>query len=251
MHRRNAQTCRRRRQGTALRRGDAFRFTSLGRVGYWRADREITLNATDVSAIGDLFGSNDATQATAANQAAYSAAGFNGRPCLDYGAGGAKGYVTPSITLGTHTFCFVGQCNAATGYVITQINDGLNGYIFGASAGPAIHVRRGADGSNKNVTAANWLRDGVQRSVTRTFDGTHAGHLAYRNGRVEPATNGAGTADPGTATVAGALYLGCQQTITNALRGLACQWVVFSSAARPDQLVRMNACDRARWHYPA
>jgi hypothetical protein len=192
-----------------------------------------------VSAWADQSGNgNHATQATAANQPLFSVAAFGGYSALDYGVGATFGLATPSVTLGTHSFAAAIRGDASNGYIVVQNNDGTSGYLFGRSP-HAGRVARGANTTDKDA-AANWAADAARCTVGKTFDGTAAGHLIYKNGADIGAVPGALNADPGTSTVAGPLYVGNNQAFTTSLRGLMRELMAFSSPVPPAVMLALH-----------
>jgi hypothetical protein len=194
-----------------------------------------------VTQISDLTGlTNHATQATAANMAIGRMVAFNGRPSLDFGAGTAFGYATPSVSLsGAHFIFAIVRGDASCGYVIVHVADsGPGSFLFGSSSGASL-VRR-TNYSFRNVTAANWLRDATRHTAGYTCDGTiNAGHVLYRDGAVEPSTDSASTGNPGTGATAGPLYIGNNQSLTNSIRGLLAGWVVGTGAVSAVDMRRL------------
>lgn len=253
MFRRGWQASRRRRFNGAVKTGDPRKFKSYGLLVWLRADRGITLNVTHVSAIADQSGNgNHATQGTAANQAAYSATGWSGKPCLDYGSGGAKGYATPSVSLGAFGFFEVLRGDATSGYCLVHetANGIVNANYFYLQSGSSSYIAKSSVTSGKNVSAT-WASDGVKRSIGKTYNGTHATHRVYSNGvDTNAANSGAGSGDPGTAPRAGALYIGCAETITSSIKGLWAETVVYSSAPPASVAWRLHRRHKAVWALP-
>ena len=181
---------------------------------------------------------NHATQAVGANQPTYSAAGLNGRPCLDWGASppAGMGLVTPSITYGPFTVFMVLNAVAGFGYPCAHWNaGGQQDYIYRQTA--SFYVNRAGGASSRNVSsaggAATWLVG--SRVLTRRFDGTHAGNIARTIGATvwtpfdAPALGG-GANDGGVATVAGAVAIGNHPSTIEAFRGTIAEVIIFNRA---------------------
>ena len=248
MVRRGFQSARRKASRGDRYRGAAHRFAAFGKVGYWRTDRGITLNGSDISSIDDIFGALDATQAVAANQPAYAATGWVGLPCADYGATGTKGLGTANVSIGINTMIAVVQGNASSGYVMTQ--KATDNYIFGG-INSSIRANRGTDASQRNVAGGVWVRDSVKKQVASTFNGTHATHLALVNG-IDTGAASVTTADPGTGAGSGAVGLGCNATDLTGftLRGLGVEWQMWSQPMPPSILRRQYKRQKAEWKLP-
>ncbi len=216
-------------------------------VGTYNTDQ--TWKAT-VAAWDDLsYTGNNAVEATASRQVLYSSAGFNGRPCLDWGVGGsARGLSTPSLTIGPHSLFIIGRGDVNSEYAAVHINDGgVNGSYTYCFAGFSTNVYRGSVVSSFNVTGANaWFSDGVRRSVCVSFDGTHAGHALYRDAVAVTPTGGTGN-DPGTTTVSGALHIGRNQTPASTFRGVMSGIILANRAWTSDEVATIHAYAIARF----
>jgi hypothetical protein len=230
----------------AIERGHPRKFLAYGGIGWWNVYALTGQTAANINGFVDQFGgSKDATQATDANRWAFNATGWNGKPCADTGAGTTKGYVTPSVTFGTHSFLevWMGTNGAAGGFLFSHTAN-MENYIWSAVT-PSSRVFRGSSASTKEVTLT-WLRDGVRKTFARTFDGTHATHRIYLQGLDVAATNGGSTSDPGTATVTDPLFIGTRSGTT----GVVGSWgetVVYSKAMPPPIVKRMSNRQRALW----
>lgn len=194
-----------------------------------------------VSAWADQSGNaNHWTQSTATRQPVFSLAGYGGRPCLSTEGSTVLGMETPSVTFGAHSVIMAtyGTNAGAAGFVFVQKDDGANGYLF-SSNGPSSQVARAGNASRREVSAT-WVRDGVRKTVGRTFGGTHVTHRLYVSGLDVSPTNGSLIVDPGSTTIAGALYLGNRQTYNLGCPGLHSEIIVFSSAVPPDVMLALH-----------
>jgi hypothetical protein len=230
----------------AIDKGHPRKFLAYGGIGWWNVFAITGLTASNINGFVDQFGGGiNATQATDASRAASSATGWNGKPCADYGNVAGRGYATPSVSFGVHSALFVGQGNAACGYLWTQSNDATAGHMF-STDGCASSVTRGGVTSGRSQT--NWMRLSVKKTVGRTFGGTHATHKLYSMGvDLAAATCGAGN-DPGTgAGTAGPVYICNQQTTTNGFRGLWAEMILYSSVLPPEIMKRISNRQRALW----
>lgn len=179
--------------------------------------------------LGDLTGNGrNAVQATAAACAIARAVGFNGKPCLDFGSGTTFGYAISNITLGPYTLFAIVRGDASSEYLAVHITDAsTNGSYTYCQLANASSIARGSVVSQRRVNAT-WLADGTRRSVGISFDGTHAGHVIYRNGVAEVPVDGPATSDPGTGTVNGTLHIGRSQAGGNGFRGRIAGWAIFN-----------------------
>jgi hypothetical protein len=231
----------------AIDRGHPCKFRAYGAIGWWNVFRISSFNGSKAITFTDLFGGGlDATQSTDAKRATFDGTGWNGKPCVDFGNVGTIGYVTANVSLGTSTMICVVSGLSNAQYVMTHDTD--NNYIFG-NASASIRANRGANASQKAVNAT-WVRDSVKKQVARTFNGTHATHRALVNGVDQNATDLTFTADPGTGTASAPIGLGCTSAVTTTFRGLATEWIVYSTAMAPNVLRRIYNRQRALWPMP-
>lgn len=169
-----------------------------------------------VDTVNDLSGnSNHGSKSVVTKQPLIRPGAFNGLVTWDHESGGAgKGLDTPSLTLGTFTLFEVLKMTAGANTYISVHNNDVGTHSMYDGIGPSLRVVRAGVTSGKNVSAA-WISSGSPLiSVCQTFGGTHATHLAYKNGVLQSTTNTAAN-DPGTSTVAGALHIGHWQDETS------------------------------------
>jgi hypothetical protein len=219
--------------------------TELSGCVLWLDAMDLTSIAKDgsnlVSAWNDKSGNaNHAVQATGANQPTYSAAGFGGNPCIDWGDGAvaARQMVTPGMTYGVFTTFLVLKGLANLGYAYThEATSGSNREYLVSDANPHMLVRRGAGPVSArqitplstNTSGTLFLRDSTRHVVTWQFDGSHSGHTLRCDGHTEQAaTYTTNNGSPGTATNSGVVYIGGNETLVNPWRGLIAEVVVFS-----------------------
>jgi hypothetical protein len=220
------------------------------------------LDAADISSItkdgSDLVSQwNDksgnakhAVQATGANQPTYSASGFNGRPCIDWGNGAVVARsmaTTSSITLGTYTSVAVVRGDVSGGYLWTHVTDSANGsYVF--QRNHSSRVIRAAGTSAKAVLSvpSTWLADGAKRIVTVTFGGLQASHL-FRLDGVNQQTVDTTIGNPGTATVSGTFFVGNNQIPGSPFRGVIAELIIFDRALSDGEIVQVERYLAKKW----
>jgi hypothetical protein len=157
----------------------------------------------------DSGGGKDAAQATGANQPTYRTNVVNGRPVVRFD-GTNDWMATPSLTFGAFTAFYVYRGTAgllAEHSASAVVNDGDYFYPPG---GAHTLVRRGGGTLLSSYDVSPNLADNAWRLVTRRHDGTHAGHALYVGGTLQGKSTVYNSADPGTATVSAALYLGAR-----------------------------------------
>lgn len=185
---------------------------------------------------------NHAVQATASRQPLLSVAGFGGYSAIDYGVGTTFGFATPSITIGANTKLGALRGDASSGWAMTHmaVANGQGSEVFARSNASISHVPLAGAGSKSAKTiSATWLADGVRRTFAVAFNGTHASHLAYRNGVLDATTDVAAN-DPGAGAQSGPLYIGANEAFTASLRGLYREAMLFSSALPPAVILALH-----------
>jgi len=189
-----------------------------------------------------------ATQAVGANQPTYSATGFGGLPCIDWGAGAASRKLDiPSITYGPHTIFVVLRGDASAGYFWVHLNDSTD-YLYG-NTNIASGVVRSAVSTYKNPVPSAWLRDSTRRIVTRSFGGLHGSHLIYGNG-LRYTTTDQSAGDPGTGTVAGACYIGTNQGGAVSWTGVIAEVILFDRALSDGERTLVEQYLARKWGIP-
>jgi hypothetical protein len=218
-----------------------------GCVCWLRGDLGITLNGGNVAAWADQSGNgNNAVQATAGNQPAYSATGYDGLPCVDWGTGaGGRDLVVASLSLGLYTMVGAIRADAVSGYFLVHNSDTTNGsYIYGI-ANNAFNINGAGVDSGYNVVA-NWLSDGVRRTVSVNYGGTHATHFSWRNGTpdVDVSTN---AGEPGSGVATGPLYLGNSQANTGLYKGVMAEVIVYNRSLSAQELTLVHTYLKSRY----
>jgi hypothetical protein len=193
-----------------------------------------------VSAWADQSGNgNHATQATAAQQPVFSLAGYGGHPGLHYGGGLAKGLATGAIALnGAQTLMGAMQGAVGTAWVLVHIavQATANGSeVFGRTGGHAAASRANVR-STKTASPAAYLSDGLRHTFAMTCDGTHAGHLLYRDGAAYTTVTALAN-DTGAASASGVLSIGNNPTFTNGVQQYMHE-VMAWDASLPASVVR-------------
>lgn len=216
----------------------------------WAAGTYATNNIYEPLAaqVVDVSGkSNHGSEATAANRFILRAVGFNGKPCLDSGAASTLGLQTPTISIGVGFYFIVVQGNASTQYVLLHGADNApsHSYIWGSTGNSLQNIRSNVL-SAKNVSA-NWIRDGVRKTVCMAFNGTHASNLGYVDGVQVSTTDTAATNDPGVGVVTSPLYIGYSQNKTIGIRGKIAGYLAGNRAPSAFDVARLHAYAARRY----
>lgn len=181
--------------------------------------------------VDDISGNaNHASESTAANRPLLRAAAFNGKPALDFGVGTTFGLTTPNVSYGPHTILIALRGDASSGYACTHgtVGGASYDYIFCQNTAGSLIFRSGL-GTGRNVSAT-WLSDGARRTVVRSFNGTVATHLLYRNGVADTTSSSVVNNDPGTDALSGPFRIGYDHAKAGSFRGLICGWAVLNRA---------------------
>jgi hypothetical protein len=216
-------------------------------VLWLRADMGITLNGSNVSTWADQSGNgNNAVQAVPGNQPAYSAAGFNGHPCVDWGTGAvSRGLTVPSLTLGRNTVIGAIREDAVGGYFVVFNNDITNGFYIYGITGFAFDLNRAGVDSGYNVVT-NWLSDGVPRTVSVNYGGTHATHFSWRNGTPDVDVSTV-AGEPGSGVATGPLYLGNNQAGAGQYKGVMAEVLVYDRSLTTAELTVVHAYLKSKY----
>jgi hypothetical protein len=196
-----------------------------------------------------------ATEAVGANQPTYSATGFGGLPCLDWGAGAvaARKLTTPAISYGVFTIFVVARGDSATGYCYVHDSDnGTNREYMLSDLSPNFNVRRGGVQSCRTVgmlsSSGIFLRDATRRMVTRQFNGLHSGNIIRTDGHAEQAaTFSTLSGDPGTAASSAAVYIGNRQSADLAFRGVFAEFIIYNRVLTEGEIVLVEQYLSTKW----
>jgi hypothetical protein len=236
-------------RGLARTRAVPFQPTELADlVGWWHAEQGVTLDASTggVSAWADQSGQgNHLVQATGAVQPTLQTSS----PIADKTAiklSGSQSMGTAAFGLGAFTFVTLVRATGTGGMVYetsTNIvsNDGND--LWG-STGATMGVKRGGVVSAKDLST-NWINDATPHAVAQRYDGTHAGHQLWIDGKQQTMANFGTPNDPGTATTTQPLFLGSRNNTTGFLAGYVRQVVLYNRALTDDELVEVSAYLRA------
>jgi len=217
---------------------------------------QVTLNGSTVSEWKDIVGGRHLSQATAANQPAYTTAGQNGRNCITYSG---SGKALRASVAADWEFLHDGSSQWAM-YVVAS-SDGTSGsgnvhtfvssYSISASTynlrGIALWQDFGALAGNNNLRATISSSGGLvaRRDLSATglgvvrayelmgnpADGTSSNRLTLKNqaGTAGSNTNGTTTAEAGSS--GGAFSVGAAATGSqNQLLGKFCELVIYKRA---------------------
>lgn len=184
------------------------------------------INQADGSAVGTWADSSgNANDATAISSPTLRLNQLNGHPSVEFGGNGMS---TPSISKGVFSLFYVYSSSA--GMLMEQgpnagTNDGDYHYTPG---GAHFAVHGGGNLSAKDISGTN-VADGAYRYISRTFDGTHAGHLAWINGVSATLVNAGGTGDPGTGATNAAYTIGRRSGGSLSLSGKIAEIILYNT----------------------
>jgi hypothetical protein len=192
-----------------------------------------------------------AVQATGADQPTYSAAGFGGFPCIDWGNGEApaRRLVTPNVTYGPFTIFIVATAIVGTTgypYVHNIYSGGPDSeyFIHGGVAGrPQISLGRGVTVSNRDYDD---FSDGRRHIVTRYFGGLNSNNSARLDGLQGPVANRVSN-NPGTATATGPMYIGNANLAVAPHRGVTAEFIVFDRMLSEGEMVQVEQYLSRKW----
>ena len=187
----------------------AFSPDQIAGLEFWGAASALALAHDDpVASLTDLSGKGrHAVQATAGKKPLFKTAVQNGYPGILFD-GTDDCLVAPSVPVGAFTAIVVTNLTAAG--ILVEHGTGANpsSALLGTT-GDTVQVARGGPVVSGKDLSANWATGAAKISVHR-YNGTHASHVLRVNGAPQTLTNGAGTADPGTAVLTAALNLGAR-----------------------------------------
>lgn len=154
---------------------------------------------------------NDATS-TGGARPTFKTAIVNGMPVVRFDGSDDFMKVT-ALPYGAFTIFYV--YNVSTGGIIGEhsTNGGSNsgdyhyqpgGAHFAANATGGGGALSAFDSTSPSIGTSTWLL------ISRTMDGTHAGHLAWVNGVSVTRSSFVGTSNPGTATITDDYYIGAR-----------------------------------------
>lgn len=227
-----------------------------GLVSWYRADTKV-LNGSNVSTWTDKSGNgNDLVQGTAGAQPAWNAstASFGNKPTVGF-TNGKFLATSGNTTYGPFTW-FIVFSATVDGYVGMR---GPSGALFAERFCTSdvsydglgtIVTRRLATvtASTKNLSAS-WGSDGVVRTATWRFDGTHAGHIIRLNGTQQTTTDGSRTADPTVALQAQKIAVPDNDS-ADTLVGTIAEEIIYNSALSNGDCATVEAYLKSRYgHY--
>ncbi|HMJ52958.1 MAG TPA: hypothetical protein VK540_12805, partial [Polyangiaceae bacterium] len=191
-----------------------------------------------------------AVQATPANQPTYSAAGFGGFPCVDWGNGqvAARRLVTPNLTYGPFTIFIVALgIVGTTGYPYVHNNyTGVDAeYLLhgGAAAAPQFLLTRVSTLSARTV---DLLHDGLRHIVTRYFGGLNANNSVRFDGLQAAVVNSTSN-NPGTGLATGPMYIGNASLAVAPHKGVTAEFIVFSRMLTEGEMVLVEQYLSKKW----
>lgn len=175
-----------------------------------------------------------------------NSAAFNNLPVLTLDGSDDFLVTAGTVTYGPFTIFIVSKF---TEHDYVWDHNGAD-YTYGA-VGASFSVTRGATSSQKDVDpAAFWTQTGAAVTFRRSFDGTHAGNLLYKNGVLQATTNGAGTGDPGTGTSAQVLALGSTAAGALPIAGEVAEFIVYNRQLTAGEITLVEEYLRRRYaHY--
>jgi len=198
-----------------------------------------------------------AVEANATWRPTYSAVGFGGLPCLNWGATTGTRLVTPNLAYDKFTAFVVLRSTALSYVYIHESSAGGNrDYFISSSVGnPTSGVRHSAGiVSGKNVTAlsssGSFLQDSARHVVTRHFNGTHATHRVRVDGCYQQAiTVTTLSGDPAAAVVTGPIWIGNSDagTPASAIVGAFAEFIVFNRCLSEGEIVLVEQYLSKKW----
>jgi hypothetical protein len=184
-----------------------------------------------------------ATNATAdITKPSYSANGFNGFPCLNWGAGesSARRLTTAAVSLGLFTIVAAVRGNAGALVLCCHNLDGTSGCYMSGGQNWSLRACRTGVYSDKNALTTSWLRDSVNSIIAWRFGGVHGSHTVRTNASTPILIDGLKN-DPGTASISGPFYIGNQQTPNVAWRGLIAEMIIYNRALTDGEQTMVEA----------
>lgn len=170
-----------------------------------------------IDTVADSVGGFTLTKFSDPYRPTYRTNQLDGRPCIRY-AGATQCIKTgvDVIGLSTWTIIMVAKGNAPAGveYIHSLYSNGtgFNGFLY-TGATPTGRWT-GASGTSDKNAGAGWF-DSTPHTIFHTNDGTHAGHLLFKDNATVSLTNGTGTANPGIAVTSRQFFLGCSSGIAS------------------------------------
>lgn len=164
--------------------GGAPVIPSSGLLGNFRLDKLVTLNGGNVSAVGDLVGSNTWSQGTAGNQPLFVASGtIAGLPCVRMQASGVK-YLAGTLAATLHTACTLvvigkltssgGSTRMASMFANAAVNDFDAGSFTLVSANTTQQAIVDSGGVSKSTLTTSDQSLGVSGVFSARLNGTNS-----------------------------------------------------------------------------
>ncbi|HEX2609510.1 MAG TPA: hypothetical protein VHK68_00775 [Gemmatimonadales bacterium] len=168
-----------------------------------------------VSTWTDQSGSGNHATGSGSNRPLWvTATGDIQRPALAFTASGVSYLSLPSITYNPSSFT-IALALRPTGNDASYLLKFSGGSYLWSDTGDTMHVIRGANASDKNLSAA-WLYQSDQlhpKVVLWQYGGTHATHTLRLNGAAQTLSDGTPTDDPGTGSVTETCQIGGNGTL--------------------------------------
>lgn len=190
-----------------------------------------------------------AVQAVDANKPTYSASGFGGLPCLDWGNGSptARVLTTPSISYGVFTLFVVATSGPGTAYVyVHNSTAGADREYLNNDPNPNFAIRRANGAQDSKRVLSGVLLDANRHIFARSYNGTSNGNLFRYDGRADGTLTTAG-ADPGLTATAGAIYLGNHDGATLPLRGVIAEFIIYNRVLSDGEIVMVEQHLSRKW----
>jgi len=177
--------------------------------------------------------------------------GINGRTTVSFS--GAQILSVPSVAIGVFDIYVVTKTSSALALVVEHSANGFssgNGCYLSTSTTAGSMVTRSSVASSRNPLSSSWLANGVAGLIRFGHDGTHAGHVLFRDGSSVSQGAASYTNNPGTATVTDAFYIGARSGPTVGLTGDIGEILIYNAAPDATRAAQVLAYCRQYWGTP-
>lgn len=201
-----------------------------GLLALWDPNVAATINTGTpndgdlINTIADQVGGFTLTKFNDAYRPTYNTNVLNGQAAITFNGAGGTGTqslrtATDVIPCGNWSIIEVVKANNTGSNFIHTFSNEANGYassLFSGTA-PTSRVKNSGGTSDKNLSLA-WLNNNAH-TLMQLNDGTHAGNLVYRDNIALALTDGASTANPGSASFNRRFLLGTSGGLSSPFTG--------------------------------